>query len=273
MLTRVHHVGLVVRRLEDGLALWRDTFGLRVAKQATVVDQGVKAALLPIGRSEIELLEPIDASGGVAKFLERRGEGLHHVCFETPDVAAELAHARARGLPLIDTAPRPGLAGTICFLHPKGTRGVLVEFATPPPGEAAHGAAAAAAALAGLALAEVIVRSREARSAAELFTSALGLAPAPAGAEAGTVAAAVATGGVVLRFVSADPDAVGHEAAALRAAVEAHGEGLAGLVLDVADLAAAAAALGPLGAVSAGGTVRLDPARCRGVPLALRSAG
>jgi len=131
MLTRVHHVGLVVRRLADGLAFWQDTLGLRVSKQATVEDQGVKAALLPIGRSEIELLEPINPGGGVAKFLERRGEGLHHVCFETPDVAVELAAARRQEFPLIDEAPRPGLAGMICFLHPKGTRGVLVEFATP----------------------------------------------------------------------------------------------------------------------------------------------
>src|SRR5262245_62703733 len=109
MLTRVHHVGLVVRRLEDGLAFWRDTLGLRVSAEATVRDQGVRAALLPIGRSEIELLEPVDPAGGVAKFLEKRGEGLHHVCFETPDVEAELARAREQGLPLIDETPRPGL--------------------------------------------------------------------------------------------------------------------------------------------------------------------
>src|SRR5437667_12733756 len=101
MLTRVHHVGLVVRRLEDGLTFWRDTLGLRVAKEATVRDQGVRAALLPIGRSEIELLEPIDAAGGVAKFLERRGEGLHHVCLETPDVAAERGAAPGPRLPPI----------------------------------------------------------------------------------------------------------------------------------------------------------------------------
>ena len=73
MLRRVHHVGLVVRKLEDGLAFWQDRLGLKVSKQATVRDQGVKAALLPIGRSEIELLEPIDAAGGVAKFLAKRG--------------------------------------------------------------------------------------------------------------------------------------------------------------------------------------------------------
>src|SRR5207244_563644 len=82
-------------------------------------DAGGRAPLLPMGRGEIELLEPIDAAGGVAKFLARRGEGLHHVCFETPDVAAELAAARGAGLPLIDEAPRRGLAGMICFLHPK----------------------------------------------------------------------------------------------------------------------------------------------------------
>src|SRR5262249_10061315 len=111
MLTRVHHVGLVVRRLEDGLAFWQDVLGLRVANQATVKEQGVRAALLRIGRSEIELLEPIAPEGGVAKFLERRGEGLHHVCFETPDVAGELRMARERGFALIDEAPRAGLAG------------------------------------------------------------------------------------------------------------------------------------------------------------------
>ena len=179
MLTRVHHVGFVVRRLEDGFAFWRDTLGLRVAKEATVRDQGVRAALLPIGRSEIELLEPIDAAGGVAKFLERRGEGLHHVCFETPDVEAELGAARGAGLPLIDEAPRPGLAGMIGFLHPKGTCSVLVEFATPPPGAHAD-ASAGAGPFAGIALGEVTARSRDAASAAGLFATKLGLARAAA---------------------------------------------------------------------------------------------
>src|SRR5438128_8965641 len=172
MLTRVHHVGLVVRRLEDGLAFWQDTLGRRIAKQATVQNQGVRAALLPIGRSEIELLEPIDAAGGVAKFLARRGEGLHHVCFETPDVAVELAAARGAGLPLIDEAPRPGLAGMICFLHPKGTCGVLVELATPPPGEHPD-ATAPAGPFAGVALREVTARSRDAIAAAALFATRL----------------------------------------------------------------------------------------------------
>ena len=242
MLTRVHHVGLVVRRLEDGLAFWRDTLGLRVGKQATVRDQGVRAALLPIGRSEIELLEPIDPAGGVAKFLERRGEGLHHVCFETPDVGAELAAARGQGFPLIDEAPRAGLAGMICFLHPKGTCGVLVEFATPPPDEHGHQEKAAGP-LAGLALAEVTARTRDTAAAARLFASKLGLRPA--GDDA------VGVGGVRLRFTT-----------------DAGTDGLAGLVLEVSNVAAASAALDAR-VTDAG--FALDPARCHGVPLAFRS--
>lgn len=271
MLTRVHHVGLVVRRLEDGLAFWQDTLGLRVSKQATVQDQGVKAALLPIGRSEIELLEPINPAGGVAKFLDKRGEGLHHVCFETPAVAAELAAARALGLPLIDEAPRAGLAGMICFLHPKGTRGVLVEFATPPPDEPHHPRPVHGP-LAGLALAEITAASREAASAAELFRTKLGLADAPVTATAGLATAAVEAGGVRLRFVSADARAASPEAAALRAQVEAGGEGLSGLVLEVPDIGTAATALAGFAPARDASGFRLPAERCHGVPLAFRRA-
>jgi methylmalonyl-CoA/ethylmalonyl-CoA epimerase len=129
MLTRVHHVGLVVRRLEDGLAFWQDALGLHVSKQATVPDQGVKAALLPIGRSEIELLEPIDPAGGVAKFLEKRGEGLHHVGYRVDDCAKALAEVIAAGGKAIDKEPRPGSRGTtVAFIHPKGSFGTLIEL-------------------------------------------------------------------------------------------------------------------------------------------------
>jgi methylmalonyl-CoA/ethylmalonyl-CoA epimerase len=268
MLTRVHHVGLVVRRLEDGLAFWQDTLGLRVSKQATVADQGVKAALLPIGRSEIELLEPISAAGGVAKFLEKRGEGLHHVCFETPDVSAELAAARTQGFPLIDEEPRAGLAGMICFLHPKGTRGVLVEFATPPPGESHH-AAGGSGPLAGLAIQEVTSRSKDAAGAAALFATKLGLARANAAAP-GLTAAAVTAGGVRLTFLAADAQDSGAESTELRAAIEASGEGLAGLVLEVRDVDAAAAALGHLAPAREAKAFHLAPEHCHGVPLAFR---
>ena len=131
MLDKIHHVGIVVRSLEEAYGFYRDVLGLHVHKTAEVKDQGVRAALLTCGHSEIELLEPIDPSGTVARFLERRGEGLHHVCFQSDDVEGDLAAARAKGMPLIDEKPRLGLAGRICFLHPKATAGVLVEYAQP----------------------------------------------------------------------------------------------------------------------------------------------
>jgi methylmalonyl-CoA/ethylmalonyl-CoA epimerase len=131
MLKRIHHIGVVVPNLEQAYRFWRDTLGLEFTKSATIQEQGVKAALLKVGDSEIELLEPLSPDNGVGKFLARRGGGLHHLCFETDDVDRELEGARAKGLPLIDQKPRAGLAGMICFLHPKATRGVLVEYAQP----------------------------------------------------------------------------------------------------------------------------------------------
>lgn len=131
MLKKIHHVGVVVPDLDKAMSLWRDLLGLHFTKSQTVQDQGVKAALLRVGESEIELLEPLSPDNGVGKFLARRGGGLHHVCFETEDVERELDGAKAKGIQLIDQKPRPGLAGMICFLHPKATRGVLVEYAQP----------------------------------------------------------------------------------------------------------------------------------------------
>jgi methylmalonyl-CoA/ethylmalonyl-CoA epimerase len=131
MLKKIHHVGIVVRSIEAAYAFYRDTLSLPVYKEDIIQDQGVKAALLTIGQSEIELLEPITTDTGVARFLAHRGEGLHHLCFETDDVERELAAARTKGLALIDQHPRRGLAGMICFLHPKASHGVLIEYAQP----------------------------------------------------------------------------------------------------------------------------------------------
>lgn len=133
MVRRVHHVGIVVERLATAYRFYRDTLGLPLLKEATIPDQGVRAALLAAGDSELELLEPLAPSTGVGRFLARRGEGLHHLCFDTDDVEAELAGLEAKQVELIDAAPRPGLAGRIAFLHPRACAGVLVELATPPP--------------------------------------------------------------------------------------------------------------------------------------------
>ena len=142
MFTGIHHVAVAVRNLDAALVFYRDMLGLPVGRQAVVADQGVKAALLPVGEDEIELLEPINPAGGVARFLEKKGEGIHHLCVETTDIAAALRQAKAANLPLIDQVPRQGLAGTIGFLHPGATQGVLVELAQPAEGGQAHPPAA-----------------------------------------------------------------------------------------------------------------------------------
>src|ERR1700746_4003122 len=102
MLRKIHHVGIVVDELAKAMSFWRDLLGLALVKTAVVHDQGVKAALLKAGESEIELLEPLSPESGVGRFLSRRGGGLHHVSFETEDVQAELNQARAKGIQLID---------------------------------------------------------------------------------------------------------------------------------------------------------------------------
>ena len=136
MMRRIHHVGVVVKRLTDAYRFYRDVLGLPLLKEQTIPTQSVRAALLAAGDTEVELLEPLDTASGIGRFLARRGEGLHHLCFETPDVGIALTTLKDRGAELIDTAPREGLAGRIAFLHPRACCGVLVELATPPAGEA-----------------------------------------------------------------------------------------------------------------------------------------
>jgi methylmalonyl-CoA/ethylmalonyl-CoA epimerase len=125
-------VAIAVKNLDEALRFYRDTLGLPVHGQAVREDQGVKAAVLTIGQSEIELLEPLGPDTAVGRFLERRGEGLHHICFQTDDIDKDLTDLKAKGVELIDQEPRQGLAGRICFLHPRSTKGVLLELAQPP---------------------------------------------------------------------------------------------------------------------------------------------
>ena len=160
MITGIHHVGIAVRRLEDAYRVYRDALGLPLMKEAEVAEQGVRAALLAAGDSEVELLEPFGEGSGMAKFLARHGEGLHHVCFETPDVAAELTALRDKGAELIDATPRIGLAGRIGFLHPRTCAGVLVELAS---GEHATRHRSA------LRLSRLVIGAKEPRETARVF--------------------------------------------------------------------------------------------------------
>ena len=124
----INHVAIAVRDIEVSLGFYRATFGVVTNEIVDIPDQGVRAALVRIGGSQLELIEPTDDSGGVARFIDRQGEGLHHICFEVEDLAARLGQLSDAGLELVDEAPREGLSGDIAFIHPRSTGGVLVEL-------------------------------------------------------------------------------------------------------------------------------------------------
>ncbi len=124
----IHHVCIAVRDIEAALASYTAMFDLEEADIRDVEDQGVRAALVRIGGSELEFIEPTDPDGGIARFIDKRGEGLHHVCFEVDNLQETLDGLAARDVQLIDRSPRRGLAGMIAFLHPRATSGALIEL-------------------------------------------------------------------------------------------------------------------------------------------------
>ncbi len=128
MIRRIDHVAIVVKDIEAALRVYRDALGLTLTHVETIPEQDVKVAFLPTGDSEIELLEPINPDSGVAKFLAKRGEGIHHICLEVEDLEAALAQLAAHGVELIDREPRRGVYGRVAFVHPKGAHGVLIEL-------------------------------------------------------------------------------------------------------------------------------------------------
>ena len=124
----IHHVAVVVRDMGAAVHFYHDTLGLALDSVVPIPSDGVRIAFLPVGPSRIELVEPVDPSTGVARFLETRGEGFHHVCFEVPDIAAALAQMESAGVELIDRSPRRGAEGPGAFLHPRSCHGGLVEL-------------------------------------------------------------------------------------------------------------------------------------------------
>jgi methylmalonyl-CoA/ethylmalonyl-CoA epimerase len=126
---KIDHLGIAVRSVRDSLAFYRDVLGLELSGTETVEDQGVRIAMLPVGESRIELLEPISEETTVGRFIAKRGEGLHHICYEVEDLASKLDEFRLRGVRLLDGYPRPGAEGKlVAFIHPASANGVLVEL-------------------------------------------------------------------------------------------------------------------------------------------------
>ena len=135
-LGRIDHLAVVVRDLEAALCVYRDGLGLGVTDVKEIPSDGVRIAFLPVGESKIELVQPIAPDTGIARYLEKRGEGLHHVCFEVTHLAETLTRLAVAGVELIDRAPRKGAEGPVAFVHPRSCNGVLVELIEAPGGPA-----------------------------------------------------------------------------------------------------------------------------------------
>ena len=133
-LGKIHHVAIVVRSIDASLPLWRDLLGLEVEEVMDIPTDRVRIAFLGVGESKVELVEPTDDTTGVSRFLESKGEGFHHVCFEVDNLAEALIRLELDGLELIDTAPRRGAEGPVAFIHPRACQGVLVELIEAPGG-------------------------------------------------------------------------------------------------------------------------------------------
>jgi methylmalonyl-CoA/ethylmalonyl-CoA epimerase len=134
MLTQIDHVGIAVRNLDAAVQQYRHTLGLEPAHREVVADQGVEEVLFPVGGSFIQLLGSLGPETPVGRFLERRGEGIHHVGYRVDDLSATLRELEAQSVPLVDAEPRPGSRGTmVAFVHPGGFGGVLVELVQEGP--------------------------------------------------------------------------------------------------------------------------------------------
>jgi methylmalonyl-CoA epimerase len=126
---KIDHIGIATRQIDEALALWRDALGLKVDSTEEVTEQGVRVAMLAIGETHIELLEPLSEDSPVGKFLQKRGPGIHHIAIKVTDIRASLAQLREKGTRLIDEIPRRGAGGClVAFVHPSSANGVLLEL-------------------------------------------------------------------------------------------------------------------------------------------------
>jgi len=127
--SHIEHIGIAVLNLNDSISFYEKVFGLKCYNIEEVLDQKVKTAFFIIGQTKIELLESTDPEGTIAKFIEKRGEGIHHIAFAVKNIKEQLKRAEIEGIRLIDATPRKGAEGLdIAFLHPKSTGGVLIEL-------------------------------------------------------------------------------------------------------------------------------------------------
>lgn len=133
---KIEHIGIATPSLDEALRFWQDALGLEVKHTEEVEDQGVRVAMLPAGEPRIELLEPTGPASPVAKFLEKKGPGIHHVAVRVSDIRASLQRLKGEGARLIDEEPRIGAGGClVAFVHPSSAGGVLLELVEHPSGD------------------------------------------------------------------------------------------------------------------------------------------
>ena len=125
---KINHVAIVVEDIEAALSFWRDQLGLALDHVEDVPSQASKVAFIPVGEGEVELVQPTDMASGLGKYLEKRGEGLHHLCIEVSDIDGMLAALKAKGVRLIDEVARELPGRRMAFIHPKSANGVLLEL-------------------------------------------------------------------------------------------------------------------------------------------------
>jgi len=125
---KINHVAILVENIDDALDFWRDKLGLVVSHVEEVASQASKVAFMPVGEGEIELVQPTEADTGLAKYLEKRGEGMHHLCIETDDLEGMLLDLQEKGVRLINEEPIDLPGRRMAFIHPKSANGVLVEL-------------------------------------------------------------------------------------------------------------------------------------------------
>ncbi len=129
MFEKIDHIGIAVKNLEQALAFYRDQIGIECKGTEVVEEQKVKVAFMPVGESKLELLESTELDGPVGKFIEKKGEGVHHLSFRVSNIEEKISELKEKGIAMIDEKPRYGAGGArIAFLHPKGTGGVLIEL-------------------------------------------------------------------------------------------------------------------------------------------------
>ncbi len=132
---KIDHIGIAVKDIQSVLGFYAEALGLENLGYEVVEDQGVRVAFLPVGESRFELLEPLNEDSPVAKFIAKRGEGIHHICLDVDNVGETLGEMKERGLQVIDQQPRPGAHHKeIAFVHPKASSGVLIELSQDAPG-------------------------------------------------------------------------------------------------------------------------------------------